>query len=55
MELREDRRFYVHLVKGQLTVNAQTLSAGDALLIEKESSLVLAHGTEAEVLVFDLI
>ena len=54
MELREDRRFYVHLVKGQLTVNAQTLSAGDALLIEKESSLVLAHGTEAEVLVFDL-
>jgi len=30
------------------------LSAGDALLIEEESKLVLERGSEAEVLVFDL-
>ena len=54
MDLNLARRFYVHLVKGHLTVNTQILSAGDALLIEEESKLVLERGTEAEVLVFDL-
>ncbi len=48
------RKAYVHLVRGQLDVNGHNLAAGDAALLENESSLILAHGKDAEVLVFDL-
>jgi hypothetical protein len=54
MPLKAQRRTYVHLVKGQLSVNAHTLLAGDALLMDHESNLVLEQGQGAEVLVFDL-
>ena len=48
------RKTYVHLVRGSLNVNGQPLTAGDAALIDNESSLTLDHGDKAEVLVFDL-
>ncbi len=48
------RKTYVHLVRGSLNVNGQPLTAGDAALIDNESSLTLDHGEKAEVLVFDL-
>jgi redox-sensitive bicupin YhaK (pirin superfamily) len=48
------RKTYVHLVRGELEVNGQTLHAGDAAKLEAESRLQLAHGKNAEVLVFDL-
>ncbi|MGH8806205.1 MAG: pirin family protein, partial [Polaromonas sp.] len=43
-----------HLVRGELKVNGQSLSAGDAAKLEAESQLMLSHGQSAEVLVFDL-
>ena len=48
------RKAYVHLVRGSLAVNDQTLRAGDAALLANESSLRLRGGDDAEVLVFDL-
>lgn len=48
------RKGYVHLVRGALEVNGRPLAAGDAVLIEGESALELARGSDAEVLVFDL-
>ena len=48
------RKAYVHLVRGQLSVNGQRLSGGDAALIEHESAVRLTDGRDAEVLVFDL-
>ena len=48
------RKAYVYLVRGALTVNGQPLQAGDALLLANEPVLSLAHGADAEVLVFDL-
>lgn len=48
------RKGYVHLVRGELTVNGQRLSGGDAALLAGESELRLADGKDAEVLVFDL-
>jgi redox-sensitive bicupin YhaK (pirin superfamily) len=48
------RKGYVHLVRGALDVNGQRLASGDAALFEGESRIVLANGTDAEVLVFDL-
>ncbi len=52
--LNPARKTYVHLVRGALRVNGQPLAAGDAALLENESSLALADGQDAEVLVFDL-
>ncbi len=48
------RKGYVHLVRGELEANGIALKGGDALLIAGESRLTLAHGVDAEVLVFDL-
>jgi redox-sensitive bicupin YhaK (pirin superfamily) len=48
------RKGYVFLVRGELEVNAQTLRAGDAALIEGERQIALHGGKDAEVLVFDL-
>lgn len=48
------RKAYVHLVRGTLVVNGQTLQGGDAALLAEESSLQLSKGSDAEVLVFDL-
>ena len=48
------RKCYVHLVRGALEVNGHKLEAGDAALLQQESLLQLAHGHDAEVLVFDL-
>jgi redox-sensitive bicupin YhaK (pirin superfamily) len=54
LALDPDRKAYVHLVRGSLEVNGERLNAGDALLMEGESSVALAGGSDAEVLVFDL-
>ena len=54
LELDPQRKAYVHLVRGQLAVNGLALKGGDAALLDGESRLHLAHGQDAEVLVFDL-
>jgi redox-sensitive bicupin YhaK (pirin superfamily) len=54
MALDPRRKAYVHLVRGALNVNGQSLDAGDALLLDGETSIALANGRGAEVLVFDL-
>ncbi|HQR70605.1 MAG TPA: pirin family protein [Burkholderiaceae bacterium] len=48
------RRVYVHVALGDVAVNGQKLSAGDAVMLEGESQVELASGRAAEVLVFDL-
>ena len=54
LALDPQRKTYVHLIGGQLEVNRQKLRAGDAVALEAENRLQLAHGSAAEVLVFDL-
>ncbi|ODS98525.1 MAG: quercetin 2,3-dioxygenase [Lautropia sp. SCN 69-89] len=54
LALDPTRKGYVHLVRGSLEVNRQSLGAGDALLLDGESRITLANGADAEVLVFDL-
>ena len=48
------RRIYVHLVRGELTVQGTRLAAGDALKLTGVTQLELRDGSDAEVLVFDL-
>ena len=48
------RRIYVHVARGEVTLNGHPLSAGDALMAEGERELVFERGRGAEVLLFDL-
>jgi redox-sensitive bicupin YhaK (pirin superfamily) len=48
------RKYYVHLIRGELKVNGRNLRGGDAAMLERESAITLSDGTGAEVLVFDL-
>lgn len=54
LQLNPTRKAYVHLIRGSLAVNGQTLQPGDAALLADESSLTLNNANDAEVLVFDL-
>ncbi len=54
LALAPGRKAYVHLVRGQIELNGQRLSGGDAARVEGEPTLRLAQGQGAEVLVFDL-
>jgi hypothetical protein len=52
--LAAGRKAYVHVARGQVTVNGQGLAAGDALKASGESGIVIERGSAAEVLLFDL-
>ena len=52
--LDPQRKGYVHVVRGSVTVNGQALQGGDALRLENEAELTIDHGSDAELLVFDL-
>jgi len=52
--LAPGRRAYVHIARGRVRVNGETLAAGDAAKLEGEASIALHRGASAEVLLFDL-
>lgn len=54
LNLPAGRKAYVHLVRGELTVNGERLRGGDALALDGEPRVDLSDGIGAEVLVFDL-
>ena len=54
MSLNPQRKAYVHLVRGELEVNGQMLTTGDAAMLDGENQVSLTNGKNAEVLVFDL-
>jgi redox-sensitive bicupin YhaK (pirin superfamily) len=54
LDLAEGRLGYVHVVRGEITVNGRALKAGDALLYRDEPRIAIEQGRDAEVLVFDL-
>ena len=53
--LAPNHKSYVHLVRGQLSVNGQRLEMGDAAKLVGESTVLLTDAVDAEVLVFDLV
>ncbi len=48
------RRIYVHVARGRVTANGESLATGDALKLTDTTMLALSDGVDAEVLVFDL-
>jgi quercetin 2,3-dioxygenase len=55
LALDPKRLAYVHLARGDISVNGLALSAGDAAKLSGESRLVIDQGRAAEVIVFDLM
>jgi redox-sensitive bicupin YhaK (pirin superfamily) len=53
-DLKPGRGAWVHVVRGELTVNGEKLEAGDAAAIETAGKIELAGTTGGEVLLFDL-
>jgi redox-sensitive bicupin YhaK (pirin superfamily) len=54
LTLPPERLGYVYVARGDVQVNGQTLTAGDAALLRDEPHVELSQGRGAEVLVFDL-
>ena len=54
LALDPTRLAYVHLVRGEASINGQALQAGDAAKLDGETRLSIDSGRDAEVIVFDL-
>ncbi len=54
LQIATGRRAYVHVARGQLNVNGESLKAGDALKLAGVQEVLVKDGENAEVLVFDL-
>jgi hypothetical protein len=54
LQVASGRLVYVHVARGRIAANGETLEAGDALKLTGEPVLTLTGGEQAEVLVFDL-
>jgi redox-sensitive bicupin YhaK (pirin superfamily) len=52
--LEKGRTAYVHVIRGNVSVNGTELKGGDALKVTNEQSVTLARAEAAEVLLFDL-
>ena len=53
-EIPADRHVWVQVLRGNATVNGQSLKAGDAAALSEETQLDLSSGGNAELMVFDL-
>jgi hypothetical protein len=54
LEVGPGRWIYAHVARGSVEGNGAKLNAGDALRLKDTRTLTLAHGAQAEVIVFDL-
>jgi quercetin 2,3-dioxygenase len=54
LEVKPGRRLYLHVARGEISVNGSALSAGDALKLTDTTVLQLGAARKAEVLAFDL-
>ena len=58
-ELGDSRHAWLHVIRGEVSVNGKSLSTGDAVAVEKERKLDIAAensqgSTNSEILLFDL-
>jgi hypothetical protein len=54
-QLAPNRIAWLQVARGALRLNGEALAAGDGVAIEDETSLVLSHGEDAEILLFDMV
>jgi redox-sensitive bicupin YhaK (pirin superfamily) len=54
LDLSKHRRAFLHVVRGSIAVNETRLNVGDGVKISPPGEVILQHGREADVIVFDL-
>jgi redox-sensitive bicupin YhaK (pirin superfamily) len=54
LPLQPDRQIWVQMARGSVAINGVKLNEGDGAAITAEQNLVLDHGRDAEILIFDL-
>jgi redox-sensitive bicupin YhaK (pirin superfamily) len=52
--LQRERRYYLHVARGEVILAQQPVGAGDAAMLQGEASLELSVQWDAELLLFDL-
>ena len=52
--LAPGRHAWIHVAEGEVTLNGEVLSGGDAAAVRDESALTLAGKKSAQILIFDL-
>jgi quercetin 2,3-dioxygenase len=55
LELQRDRRAFLHVVRGSIAVNETRLNAGDGVKINPPANVVIQHGRDADILVFEVL
>ena len=53
-DLSGEHKYYLHMARGSVVVNGETLNAGDAAMFDGETHLSMKNGNQAEVLLFEL-
>ncbi len=51
---QQNRALWIHLARGEVTINGYKLLSGDGIAVINQQNLTLNHGKNAEVIVFDL-
>jgi quercetin 2,3-dioxygenase len=54
LDLRKDHRAFLHVVRGSIAVNETRLNSGDGVKINPSGDVVIQHGRDAEVIVFEV-
>jgi redox-sensitive bicupin YhaK (pirin superfamily) len=54
LELPKNRRAFLHVVRGSIAINETRLNVGDGVKISPPVDVMLQHGREADVIVFEL-
>jgi hypothetical protein len=55
LQLRQDRRAYLHVVRGSIAVNETRLNAGDGVKINPPGTVVIQHGRDADIMMFEVL
>jgi len=54
LEIPKNRRAFLHVVRGSIAVNETRLNVGDGVKINPPGDVVIQHGRDAEVIVFEV-
>lgn len=54
LQLPRQRRAFLHVLRGSIAVNETRLNAGDGVKINPPGEVILQHGRDADVIIFDL-
>ena len=54
LQLPKNRRAFLHVARGSIAINETRLNAGDGVKIDSSGALLLQHGREADVIVFEV-